>query len=105
METTNNVKTAGTAGPEAGNLNQTFPLPADGELSLGGKTYRFCSHCHTPKPSAQIPSAGKNPGICVNCLNGINNYDKLVAAGLMAPRPGTKVVPVERVLVQRVVRA
>lgn len=90
---------------EAGNLNQTFPLPAQAEMTLAGKTYRFCTHCHTPKPEAQVPLDGKNPGICVNCLNGINNYDKLVAAGLMAPRPGTKVVPVEVIRVQRVVKA
>ncbi len=98
METTNSKKTT------AGNLNETFPLPDVTEMVHDGKEYRFCSHCHTPKPIAQVPMDGKQPGICVNCANGINNYDKLVAAGLMPPRPGTRIVPVEVIRTQRVVR-
>ena len=102
---------AGTAGANAptviefGNLNKTFPLPKDMEVMLGDKKYRFCTHCHTPKPSAQVPIEGKNNGICVNCVNGINNYDKLVGAAVLPPRPGTHIVPLEVIRTVKVVRS
>ena len=104
----NNVPKAGipvAVKIEAGNLNQTFPLPAKMEVMVGDKKFRFCTHCHTPKPSAQVPADGKNAGICVNCVNGINNYDKLVAANVLPPRPGTHIVPLEVIRMVKVVRS
>lgn len=79
---------------ERGNLNLTFPIPEnlgdDPVIQIEGKNYRFCTHCHTPKPEAQVPviASARNPGICVNCVNGINNYDKAARAGIIPQRPG-----------------
>lgn len=103
--TGNGTSTAIAPVIEAGNLNQTFPIPTDGQFDLGGRTYVFCTHCHTPKPEPQITQGGSMNGICVNCVNGINNYDRAAAAGKVTPRPGTKLVTQEVVRLGKIVRS
>lgn len=90
---------------EKGNLNQTFPLPDVLGFMLGGRSYIFCAHCHTPKPEAQITAGGIFDGICVNCVNGINNFDRAASAGLVPPRPGTKLVTQEVIRLGKIVRS
>lgn len=60
-----------------------WALPADRAqvFTVEDKEFRFCVHCHTPKPVAQIVDQGPNVGICVNCVNGRNNYIRLAKRG------------------------
>lgn len=74
--------------PEANvtrNIQDEWALPTvmDQVFAIEDKEYRFCVHCHTPKPVAQITPQGTNAGICVNCVNGRNNYLRLAKRGLL----------------------
>lgn len=72
------------------NVNfDSYVIPADGApVTLGEREYRWCNHCRTPKPAPQIDTEGKNAGICISCINGRNNYDRLAKHGLIPYRAG-----------------
>lgn len=78
------------------NINfESYVIPNDGApVMLGDKEFRWCRHCHTPKPAAQVDEDGKYAGICISCVNGRNNYDRLAKHGLIPYRAGFEPAPV-----------
>jgi hypothetical protein len=75
----------------SGDINADWPMPADPEqvFEAYNRSYRFCVHCHTPKPVAQIRATDSAlyPGVCATCYNGLLNYDRLTRLDLIPARP------------------
>jgi hypothetical protein len=77
-------------GGQPDTIEAQWPIPAGDTFDAYNRTYRFCAHCHTPKPVAQIrPADAKTfPGVCATCYNGMLNYDRLTRLGVIPARPG-----------------